>query len=306
MAVLSHHRGKPVSAREFHRLVESIFSRDSPLLEGLRVTSPTSSLLSAIVAWSGALDRELEEVVGAVEPCLRQSVLMSLLPAKAFDPSYADSYDKAIKEHLAALRVPETPELVARLRTLCINVIRLRGLSRDEARRQSMSMKALRADPDKHNEILSRQSERCYWCGVSLTATGVRQSLDHLVPKHLGDDPSDGSNWAITCTACNSGKEDVFVWAASAAAFDYVDRNDFGEVDLIGLKPRWCVLARDRVCRFCKHGPNKVELWAYRRVRTGLAIPSNCSTACSPCGRVRAVDFLRPRWPELESERAYA
>jgi hypothetical protein len=228
---------------------------------------------------------------------------MSLLPARAFDSRYTGSFDVAIREHLTVLGIPDTPILVSSLRQLCININRLRGATTERARRLSASIADLRADPVMHVAILARQGRRCFWCGISLDLSAVRQSLDHIVPKHIGDDPPDGSNWAITCTACNRGKDNIFVWAASAAAFDYVDRNDFGDPQEIGLKQRWCTLARHRQCGFCRATPAQQELWVFRRVKTGLAIPANCSVVCGSCRSSRTLDVPAPRWPVEESSR---
>ncbi|WP_420814190.1 HNH endonuclease [Nannocystis exedens] len=129
------------------------------------------------------------------------------------------------------------------------------------------------------------------------------ETLDHLTPKHLGDDIPDGSNWALTCSTCNEGKADSFAWAATQWAHDYFHRGDpVGEAE-IGAYQRWVVLARSRRCSFCSLGTREVELHVFRRVRTGLAIPANCAAACIACGRAKNVDFLIPRWAARELRR---
>jgi hypothetical protein len=137
---------------------------------------------------------------------------------------------------------------------------------------------------------------------VRLDAVGVKQSLEHVTPKHIGSDPLDGSNWAIACTSCNSGKADTFAWASASYAHDFLNRLDFS-LPRLGLPQRWSVLMRDRHCVKCGKGPEDAELWVYRRVATGLMIPANCGTVCDTCVKTDTVAVLTPNWEEKEKAR---
>src|SRR5206468_10392736 len=106
---------------------------------------------------------------------------------------------------------------------------------------------------------------RCVWCGVSLSDSAVRETLEHIAPKHMGDDMQDASNWAISCDSCNAGKGDSLAWAASAWAHDYVTRGS--REGVLTRQHRWAVLMRSKECSFCRARPENAELWVFRRIR---------------------------------------
>jgi hypothetical protein len=87
-----------------------------------------------------------------------------------------------------------------------------------------MGVAQLRGQPVLYDLILTRQNGRCNWCGVELSPP-VRETLDHVAPKHYGDDLPDASNWALTRDSCNFGKADTLAWAASAEAHDFLSRS---------------------------------------------------------------------------------
>ena len=69
------------------RLLESLFDESGLFLSGLnRRTTNAADLIQATVQWTAHTKRDLAEVVAAIEPCIRQSILMSLIP---FDESYS-------------------------------------------------------------------------------------------------------------------------------------------------------------------------------------------------------------------------
>jgi hypothetical protein len=167
-----------------------------------------------------------------------------------------------------------------------------------------MGVARLRGQPILYDMIFKRQSGRCIWCGVDLRSPEVRETLDHVAPKHYGDDLPDGSNWALTCESCNSGKADTLAWAACAEAHDFLSRNSFGRPDRIGLPQRWCVFARVKKCDECGESPKKRDLWVYRKIPTGLPIPANCSATCPQCAVARGREILAVDWAPNEIGRA--
>jgi HNH endonuclease len=260
-----------------------------------------------MVRWADALGRSLGEIAAVIEPCLRQSVLMTLIPAKVFDARYTGTIDAAIREHVGALGITLSDDEVETLRDVCINARRLRGLDRRQARSRSASMATLRGNPTEHRRVRQRQNDRCIWCGVELTAPYITQSLEHVIPKHLGDDPADGKNWAISCQSCNEGKGDGLAWAATPQAHDYFSRNDFDDVNHLSLSHRFAVLRRSNRCEDCDAPPSMAELWVFRRVPTGLPVPANCGVICSGCATRRPnVEILVPRWSATEAARPAA
>jgi hypothetical protein len=221
---------------------------------------------------------------------------MSLLPAEALDPKFPGSIDRAVDDHLTELGIKVSDEGRRVLRDTCINVRRLYGLNASEARNRTMSIAQLRGNRKLYQAIFTRQQGRCIWCGVPLSSPSVAQTLDHVVPKHLGDDHVDGRNWALSCSSCNSGKGDSFAWSARPEAHDFIGRNDISATRIIGLKHRWSTLMRDRRCEFCRAPTEHVELWVYRRVKTGLPVPVNCGVTCEGCARIETPEILTPMW----------
>lgn len=286
------------------KIISDILCGGEYFVSGVQKSSPSSAeLMTAIVYWAGKMRRDLSEIISVIEPCLRQSILMSLIPVRAIDPNYSGSIDAAIDDHLRELDLSLEPKEKVVIRNLCINMRRLHGLNAEQARARSMTIAQLRGNHTLYNTVFKRQNGRCLWCGVDLTSGQVRQSLEHITPKHIGDDPADGSNWGIACSSCNFGKEDALAWATRPAAHDYYGRNDFSALDEITLAHRWSVLIRSRRCVKCGASPKETELWVYRRVKTGLPIPSNCSVACVPCATSHRLEVLLPKWSQREDVR---
>jgi hypothetical protein len=228
---------------------------------------------------------------------------MSLVPALAVDPAYTGSIDKAVADHLNNLNVEVDDDGKKVLRDICINVRKLQLMTGKVARNQTSSIADIRADVTLYNSILARQSGRCLWCGAKLSSPLIKETLEHVAPKHIGDDPIDGSNWAIVCDSCNNGKANALAWATKAEAHDYFHRTDFAKLNEITLAHRWAVLMRSRRCIKCNATTKEKELWVYRRVATGLPIPANCSITCEDCGAFHKLEILLPKWLPDEAGR---
>jgi len=192
-----------------------------------------------------------------------------------------------------------------RLRDICINVRKLRHLSGTAARNATKTLADLRAMRTPYLEVLARQKNRCVWCGVPLDTPGVKPSLEHMAPKHIGDDMPDSSNWAIACLTCNSGKGDLISWATSPFAFGYLRGSHFKDPKLICIESRWIVLVRDRACDSCKKGPLEIELGVYRKISTGLPIPQYCAATCFECAVINSKEVLATAWCSEEGTRLF-
>jgi len=285
-------------------LIDDILCGGPQFLEGIHKSSSDSTkLVTAVVQWAQLLNRTLGEVVAGIEPCVRQSILMSLIPAKAIDPSYVGSTDRAITEHLAAIGLDLGSAQIKVLRDLCLNARRMHGLDARQAKNISATIAHLKGMPGQYETLNARQNGRCRWCGVELRGKNTAETLDHVVPKHLGNDLADGSNWALSCFTCNMGKGDSLAWAARQSAHDYMTRIGFGELAKLDREHRWAVLMRGRECDECTAGVTEAELWVYRRVSTGLPIPANCSVTCLRCGTRRGLEILEPAWAPGEEGR---
>jgi len=258
----------------------------------------------ALLEWGSRLNRDPSDVLASTESCIRQNVLMSLIPHRAVDPRYAGSIDVAVEEHLASLAIDLSPAERIVLRNICLHIRKYHGLDKRAARRITMSLGAVRlARGSTYQAIRAKQNGRCCWCGALFQAPGVVESLEHLSPKLIGDDLADGSNWGLSCLSCNSGKAGSLGWATQSASQDYLERPEFADVSRLGLAQRWAVLCRVQRCDHCASVPRNTSLWVYRKVKTGLPIPSHCSVTCEKCGAKRKCDLLIPRWDDLESGR---
>lgn len=291
-------------ADQLSDIISDILCGGDHFISGVHKSSSSlPSLLAAVVKWGELLSRDLDEIVAGFEPSIRQSVLMSLIPAQAFDSTYTGSIDKAIQDHLNQLGLNINDEERRVIRDICINVNKLKGLNAPAARRRTASLAELRGDIKLYNAILKRQNGRCLWCGVDLSSPDVEQSLEHVSPKHLGDDPPDGKNWGIACTSCNNGKAESLAWSARPEAHDYISRLAFSEINEIGLPQRWAVLMRSPRCSRCGATSKDTELWVFRRIPTGLPIPVNCSVTCLACAASHRLEILLPKWHPRESRR---
>jgi ferredoxin len=285
-------------------LINDILCGSDHFLGGVqKASSSQAQLVTAVVEWAGCLRRDLGEVVAGVEPCVRQSIVMSLIPARAVDPAYRGSIDKVITEHLQALGLELGDEERRVLRDLCLNVIKLRGMTAAQARSASLTIAELRTMPQLYYQLVGKQGGRCCWCGVELQDASIVETLEHVTPKHLGDDMPNGSNWALACLSCNRGKADVWAWGANASAHDYVGRVGFSDPWRLDLVHRWAVLMRTGRCDRCGNGPDVVELWVYKRIETGLPIPANCGASCVACAKTRGIKVVEPRWDPREALR---
>lgn len=295
-----------VPRNELQRACQDILRADRHFLLGVQSgEGDLSALLYELSAHNGALGLSAKRCEQLLAANLRQTLLMSLIPANAFDVSYTGSIDDAVLEHLTELGVSLTANECLQIRNICVNIRRLRHLRGNAARRASASLRDLRADPVLYSKIITDQNQRCVWCGVDLSSSGVKSTLEHMAPKHIGDDPIDGSNWAIACETCNSGKEDLLSWASSPFANGYLRAQHFMDPKAICRENRWIVLARERQCDSCHLGPANIELGVYRQVTSGLAIPIHCSVTCAPCAATRSKDVLKTEWTALESTRTF-
>lgn len=256
--------------------------------------------LGALYEWSRCLNRDTDELIRGIEPSLRQSVLMSLIPARALAPDFQDTFDSAIHEHLGQIGVTLSSKSRKLLRQLIINLRKLSGVSSEEARRKSFSIADLKGR-GKYDALRDSQCDRCKWCGVELDSENVSEVLDHILPKHMGSDPDDGTNWALSCSTCNQGKSDSISWSTTAHAYDYISRQDTADPFRISPNFRWVILRRSGHCDCCGKPPKLSELAIHLRVPTGLPIPANCTSRCTDCAKtVNGSRIVQVRWGPKE------
>jgi hypothetical protein len=291
---------------ELRKTVGCILHSDTHFLQGLQSgDDDLSALLFELSTHTGVLGKSAARFHHLLAANLRQTLLMTLIPANAFDGNFSGSIDSAVSDHLATLGVNLSVDERQVLRNICINIRRLRHLNSKAARQATMSLGDLRANPKMYAKILTSQNNRCIWCGVELLTPTIKMTLEHMAPKLIGDDPSDGSNWALACKTCNSGKDDLLSWASSPFANGYLRAKHFLYPATICRENRWIVLARERRCDSCQRGPDMVELGIYRQVSTGLPIPQHCSLTCSSCGIAKKKEVLNTEWEASENSRMF-
>ncbi len=290
--------------KELDRILLDILREDDLFLAGVhRSSEDFMQFIQGLTEWGSVSKRTLKECFASLEPCIRQSIVMSLIPAKAFDHNFNGSIDAAIDEHVANLGISLSSDQKARIRDICINVMAYKGLSAKEARDRTKGISYVRSRPLLLKRLSDRQNGRCLWCGVGLDNPHIELSLEHVAPKHIGGDHYSESNWALVCTSCNLGKKDTFAWPANSEAHDFLSRTDFADPFRLGLPQRWSVLMRDKSCSYCGVNSSKDELLVYRRLTTGLPTPSNCGVACRQCIATNALDLLDVRWSPQETSR---
>src|SRR5215813_5481820 len=145
-------------ATELFKIITNILCDGNHFVSGVQSSSDNPShLVSALVQWGDALQRDLGEIIAVIEPCVRQSILMSLIPAQGVDPAYNGNIDKAINEHLTHLGLDLGEEERRVLRDICINVRKLHGLNSRTARRRTVTIAELRGDRVLYQQIMNRQ-----------------------------------------------------------------------------------------------------------------------------------------------------
>lgn len=282
-------------------IINDLLFSEIYFLDGIQRGFPYHTMIEAASQWGERFERALEETMSIVEPCLRQSIFMTLLPAAAFDDRDPRPYVDIIAEHLANIGVSLTDDQTAILVTTCVNINKLKGLSSRVARNRCNTIADVRSDAILFDQIVNRQGRRCVWCGISLFDPTVRMTLEHVVPKHIGDDVPDASNWAIACQCCNFGKSDALAWSSRPEAHDFMSRKAFGRPEEITPAHRWAVLRRSRECRKCKKTAIDVELGVTKVIKTGLPIPSNCHVVCVNCAEKEQVNLLKVAWDDEET-----
>ena len=278
--------------------IDSILVHDEYLLGGVHHSelNDLTTWLQVGTEWSRIFGRRIHDVLSVMEPCLRQSVFFTLIPHEALEGSFTGSFDTAINKHLVQLGLTLTEEQKVKIRTIIVNLRALSGLDSKAARRKSSGIAELKAQHDLYEKISNRQKKRCYFCGFKFDSMGVGETLDHIAPKHLGDDPSDGSNWVIACPECNAGKGDAFSWATNEYSFDYIQRKDIEVgINQVTRHHRWIALARDKKCLYCELQPKDIQLHIHKIISTGLPIPSNLKTVCENCKNANSIMVLAIR-----------
>jgi len=224
------------------------------------VSSLAALLLRQVAGRDDAsLSRELAELFS-------YRLMFLLLPEECLfgDPER----DKPlIAAHLIALGVNPRNDLVRAVKFLVDN---FRAKTRREQSKTSISDVYVKY-PRIYDAINTRQGGRCAVCGTILVY-GVNMQLDHVMPWHLGDDPSDGSNWQFLCDVCNRGKGMLPHYALSALQANWIRPS---VTHSLKEDVRYAALKRDGQCSVSGRGPTETELRVVKRHPSGCWVLDN-------------------------------
>lgn len=247
---------------------------DRERLEGAGLRSELSAsrvceLATAILEKIGSSDES--KVCRELAELFSYRLMFLLLPEEClFGEPGRDK--PVISKHLESMGVKSDEKLVRAIKFFVDN---FRAKARSEQLKTSITDVYVRF-PRLYDSILERQNGRCAVCGTRLTY-GVNMQLDHVLPWHLGDDPSDGSNWQFLCDACNRGKGVLPHYSLSPLQANWLKPNASGQ---LGEEVRYAVLKRDRRCARSGRGPAEVELCVVKRFPTGCWVLDNlCAVA---------------------------
>jgi hypothetical protein len=204
----------------------------------------------------------------------RFRAVFMLLPEQLLFGSPPIEEKPTIREHLSALGLDATPELVSAIKCICVNF----RAKRSSTRKLGITDVYVKF-PHVYQRMVSNQCGRCSYCGAPLTY-GENAELDHLWPFYLGDDPHDGSNWCLCCRDCNVGKGEYPFYSLTSVSANWIGPN--AGLSLT-LTTRFAALVRDRACVKCSAGPTVTSLAVKKRVQSGCWILDNTQTVCLSC-----------------------
>jgi hypothetical protein len=202
---------------------------------------------------------------------IRQRLVALLMPEAALFEDHP-KVKPIIRDHLVSITSCEDEELVSALKFFANN---FRNKLQKSRRKQSIEDVKLMF-PAAFDSIMQKQGGRCKLCGVPLLYGG-NMELDHIVPWHLGDDPSDGSNWQFVCGECNKGKSEWMHYTAHIAKVASITTRSANQLT---AAVRYAALSRDRGCVKCRATSKSRKLDVVRRVATGCWVLDNVVAVC--------------------------
>ncbi|MFT3857686.1 MAG: HNH endonuclease signature motif containing protein [Aquabacterium sp.] len=234
---------------------------------GLRAEKDTTGVMNlAVHLLSNIAKCSEEKIARELAEKFSYRLLFLLLPEECLFG--APERDKPlISAHLESMGIPPRPDIVSAVKFLIDN---FRSKTRSEQKKTTITDVYVKY-PKIYTEILGRQCGRCAVCGSSLIY-GVNMQLDHVLPWHLGDDPSDGSNWQFLCEVCNRGKGMLPHYSLAALQSNWIKP---GLSHTLGEDVRYAALKRDGVCALTGKGPTQVELEVVKKFETGCWVLDN-------------------------------
>ena len=215
-------------------------------------------------------------------------LVFGLMPWRAIVRASRDSMIKPlIRAHLDSVGVSSTNgTLVSIIKEVADQYVLT---ARPNAVRRKMTVADVRTRYSREYRLMrSTQGQRCGVCGVSLEDRD--EHLDHRIPFRLVGDVSDGGNWQLLCSACNTGKWSWFSALQPSVAHNWIygdlDQNGFayddGWLGETNYTLRFCVLAQRRCCEVqgCARGSRDGQLHTVLKHRSGLPVIDNLKVVC--------------------------
>jgi hypothetical protein len=233
---------------------------------GLGAINLSQFVSQAQLLANGVLSSNESILITEIGEQLRFRSIFLLLPSKCL---YSEpSEDKPIiRDHLISLGIEPDEDLVRAIKFFCVN---FRAQRLKSSKKMGISDVYIKY-PHIFQKILSGQHSRCKICGEPLQY-GLNMQLDHVLPWHLGDDPSDGSNWQFLCNICNSGKGEFPYYSLSNYGFNLIRPNSD---DRLMPQVRVAVLMRDGACVISNQKPINTKLYVIKRIESGCWLLDN-------------------------------
>jgi 5-methylcytosine-specific restriction endonuclease McrA len=205
----------------------------------------------------------------------RFRMLFAMLPEKLLFEELPLEMKPMIIDHLLALNIEPSDSLVSAIKCICEHFQKKRCQNTRKLGITDIYTKF----PVIFRDLMRTQGSRCFYCGVNLTYGG-NATLDHKWPFHLGDDPSDGSNWCFSCAQCNTGKGEYPAYALDTTSLNWISST--AQKDLT-LAVRYAALSRDASCIECGIRPTEGELVVRKKIESGCWILDNTEAVCVQC-----------------------
>ena len=197
----------------------------------------------------------------------------------------------SIRRHLVNVGIGDSDEtLVSIIKTICDNLYQTNSSPNSRgsdisARKSQIS--DLRLRKNLYVELRGIQGNRCRVCGIPFSNQDIEETLDHIVPWHVGGDPPGGVNWQILCRRCNSAKSSLLsslsLLEYSNWIYDRLCGNiSSGRPDQLSNAGRYLALTLFRKCMHVKCGkePSEKRLYIKKRGALGLSVFDHLVVIC--------------------------
>ena len=230
-------------------------------------TSDLTALISELPPIiENLLQGNVSSVAREIGELIRYRAIFMLLPEECL---YGEpKEDKPIiREHLIALGLPAHENVIRAIKFICGNYRSQKSNALGKASVTDVYIRSRHVFERMHDT----QNGRCCICGDRLIY-GENMQLDHIVPWHLGDDPTDGSNWQLLCEVCNRGKGVFPYYSLQSTGVNWIKPTSKNE---LREDVRYAALVRDGRCVLSGKTPKETRLKVVKKISSGCWIFDN-------------------------------